>query len=40
MRGTGRLRLGTGIIAAIIAATIGAILLLLILRLIYGGGRW
>jgi uncharacterized membrane protein YeaQ/YmgE (transglycosylase-associated protein family) len=34
------IHLGTGIVAAIIAATIGAILLLLVLRLFYGRGRW
>jgi uncharacterized membrane protein YeaQ/YmgE (transglycosylase-associated protein family) len=32
--------LGFGIIASIINATIGAILLLLIVRLVRGGGRW
>jgi uncharacterized membrane protein YeaQ/YmgE (transglycosylase-associated protein family) len=34
------LRLGTGTIAAIINATLGAALLLLIIRLVRGGGRW
>jgi uncharacterized membrane protein YeaQ/YmgE (transglycosylase-associated protein family) len=34
------IQLGAGIIAAIIDATIGAIILLLILRLVRGGGRW
>ena len=34
------LRLGGGIIATIIAATIGAIILLVIVRLIKRGGRW
>jgi uncharacterized membrane protein YeaQ/YmgE (transglycosylase-associated protein family) len=32
--------LGVGIISAIINATIGAILLLVIVRLVRGGGRW
>jgi uncharacterized membrane protein YeaQ/YmgE (transglycosylase-associated protein family) len=32
--------LGFGIIAAIVNATIGAIVLLLIIRLVRGGGRW
>ena len=32
--------LGTGIVAAIIAATIGAVLLLVIVRLVRRGGRW
>src|SRR5277367_1370267 len=31
---------GAGIIAAVIDATIGAVLLLLVLRLVRGGGRW
>jgi uncharacterized membrane protein YeaQ/YmgE (transglycosylase-associated protein family) len=31
---------GFGIIAAIINATVGAVLLLLVLRLVRGGGRW
>ena len=34
------IHLGTGIISAIINATIGAILLLVVLRLVRGGGRW
>jgi uncharacterized membrane protein YeaQ/YmgE (transglycosylase-associated protein family) len=34
------IHLGAGIIAAVINATIGAVLLLLILRLVRGGGRW
>jgi uncharacterized membrane protein YeaQ/YmgE (transglycosylase-associated protein family) len=34
------IHLGAGIIGAIINATIGAILLLVIIRLIRGGGRW
>ena len=34
------IHLGSGIVAAIISATIGALLLLLILRLAYGRGRW
>jgi uncharacterized membrane protein YeaQ/YmgE (transglycosylase-associated protein family) len=37
------IHLGTGVIRAIVNATIGAILLLLVLRLIRGGGwgnRW
>jgi uncharacterized membrane protein YeaQ/YmgE (transglycosylase-associated protein family) len=32
--------LGGGIITAIIYATIGAVLLLVVLRLVRGGGRW
>ena len=32
--------LGGGIVAAIISATIGAILLLVVLRLVRGRGRW
>ena len=32
--------LGLGMIRAIINATIGAVLLLLIIRLVRGGGRW
>jgi uncharacterized membrane protein YeaQ/YmgE (transglycosylase-associated protein family) len=32
--------LGAGLVAAIINAAIGAIILLLIIRLIRGGGRW
>jgi uncharacterized membrane protein YeaQ/YmgE (transglycosylase-associated protein family) len=31
---------GAGILAAIVSATIGAILLLVVLRLVRGGGRW
>jgi uncharacterized membrane protein YeaQ/YmgE (transglycosylase-associated protein family) len=34
------LHLGVGIISAIINATIGAVVLLLIIRLVRGGGRW
>jgi uncharacterized membrane protein YeaQ/YmgE (transglycosylase-associated protein family) len=34
------IHLGMGIISAIINATIGAIVLLLIVRLVRGGGRW
>jgi len=34
------LHLGVGTIGAIINATIGAIVLLLIIRLVRGGGRW
>ncbi len=34
------IHLGVGIMAAIINATIGAVILLLIIRLIRGGGRW
>src|SRR5579872_2358346 len=34
------IHLGTGIAAAIINATIGALLLLVVIRLIRGGGRW
>jgi uncharacterized membrane protein YeaQ/YmgE (transglycosylase-associated protein family) len=34
------LHLGTGMISAIINATIGALLLLLVIRLIRGGGGW
>jgi uncharacterized membrane protein YeaQ/YmgE (transglycosylase-associated protein family) len=34
------IHLGAGIIAAIINATIGAVLLLIVLRLVRGGGRW
>ena len=34
------LRLGGGIIATIIAAAIGAIILLVVVRLIKRGGRW
>ncbi len=35
-----RIQLGMGIISAIINATLGAILLLLVVRLFRGGGRW
>jgi uncharacterized membrane protein YeaQ/YmgE (transglycosylase-associated protein family) len=35
-----RLHLGIGLVGAIINATIGAIVLLLIIRLVRGGGRW
>jgi uncharacterized membrane protein YeaQ/YmgE (transglycosylase-associated protein family) len=31
---------GGGILAAIISATIGAVLLIVVLRLVRGGGRW
>ena len=34
------IRLGGGILGTIIAATIGAILLLVVVRLIKRGGRW
>ena len=34
------LRLGTGMISAIINATIGAVLLLFVIKLVRGGGRW
>jgi uncharacterized membrane protein YeaQ/YmgE (transglycosylase-associated protein family) len=34
------LHLGSGIISAIIDATIGALLLLLVIRLVRGGGGW
>jgi uncharacterized membrane protein YeaQ/YmgE (transglycosylase-associated protein family) len=34
------IHLGTGVISAIISATIGAILLLLLVRLLRGGGGW
>jgi len=34
------LHLGSGIISAIINATIGALLLLLVIRLVRGGGGW
>ena len=34
------LHLGVGVISAIINATIGAVVLLLIIRLVRGGGRW
>ena len=32
--------LGVGVVRAIINSTIGAVLLLLIIRLVRGGGRW
>ena len=34
------IHLGTGAISAIVNATIGAILLLVVMRLVRGGGRW
>jgi uncharacterized membrane protein YeaQ/YmgE (transglycosylase-associated protein family) len=34
------IHLGTGVISAIINATVGAILLLLVVRLLGGGGGW
>ena len=34
------IHLGTGTIAAIVSATLGAVVLLLILRLVRGRGRW
>jgi uncharacterized membrane protein YeaQ/YmgE (transglycosylase-associated protein family) len=34
------IHLGTGVISAIVNATVGAILLLLIVRLFQGGGGW
>ncbi len=34
------IHLGTGIISAIINATVGAVVLLLLVRLVRGGGRW
>ncbi len=34
------IHLGVGIVAAILNATVGALLLLLVLRLVRGGGRW
>jgi uncharacterized membrane protein YeaQ/YmgE (transglycosylase-associated protein family) len=34
------LHLGVGMIGVIITATIGAIVLLLVIRLVRGGGRW
>jgi uncharacterized membrane protein YeaQ/YmgE (transglycosylase-associated protein family) len=34
------IHIGEGMVGAIIAATIGAVLLLLILRLVSRGGRW
>ena len=32
--------LGAGIVGVIINATVGAVVLLLIIRLVHGGGRW
>ena len=34
------IHLGAGIVSAIINATIGALLLLVVVRLVHGGGRW
>jgi uncharacterized membrane protein YeaQ/YmgE (transglycosylase-associated protein family) len=34
------IHLGAGLIAAIVNATVGAVVLLLVLRLVRGGGRW
>jgi uncharacterized membrane protein YeaQ/YmgE (transglycosylase-associated protein family) len=34
------IHIGMGIVAAIVNATIGALLLLLVLRLVRGGGHW
>jgi uncharacterized membrane protein YeaQ/YmgE (transglycosylase-associated protein family) len=34
------IRLGGGILPSIIVATIGAVLLLIVLRLVNRGGRW
>jgi uncharacterized membrane protein YeaQ/YmgE (transglycosylase-associated protein family) len=34
------IHIGVGIVAAIVNATIGAVLLLLVLRLVRGGGGW
>lgn len=34
------LHLGVGMIGAVINATIGAVVLLLVIRLVRGGGRW
>ena len=34
------IHLGTGIVAEIIAATLGAVILLVVMRLIRRGGRW
>ena len=34
------IHLGTGLVSAIVNATIGAILLLVVVRLVRGGGRW
>ena len=37
---TERIHLGTGVVMAIVNATVGAIVLLLVVRLLSGGGRW
>jgi uncharacterized membrane protein YeaQ/YmgE (transglycosylase-associated protein family) len=34
------IHIGSGIVGAIITAAIGAVVLLIILRLVRGGGRW
>ena len=34
------IRLGTGMVREILDATIGAVILLLVVRLVRGGGRW
>ena len=34
------IHLGTGIVAEIIAATLGAVILLVVMRLVRRGGRW
>jgi len=34
------IHLGTGIVAEIIAATLGAVILLIVMRLVRRGGRW
>jgi uncharacterized membrane protein YeaQ/YmgE (transglycosylase-associated protein family) len=34
------IHLGTGIVSAIVNATVGAVLLLLVVRLLHGGGRF
>ncbi len=34
------IQLGTGVVSAIVNATVGAILLLLVVRLLRGGGGW
>lgn len=34
------LRLGTGLLREILDATVGAVILLVIVRLVRGGGRW
>ena len=34
------IHLGAGMIGAIVNATVGAVLLLVVLRLVRGGGRW